>query len=390
MRRMRNIPSNLRANWAAWHEPGSGMTRMNAFLPLIRPGATLRLGYLALTDAAPLLVARERGLFARRGLRVRLTREIGWATVRDKVVCGELDAAPVPAPMLWAVRLGLDCLRADVLTGLVLNLHGNALTLSRRLWDAGVRTPAGFRAEARRRRGEQKLTLGVVCRHSVHHLLLLQWLRAAGVDPAEDVRIVVVPPAQTFSNLAAGTLDGYCAGEPWNTLAVQAGAGWCPAWSATLSKGQVEKVLMVRASFATERAEEHAALVAALAEACAWCDEPAHRVELATLLSHRAALNVPAAALLPALTGRFDPGTGAVETSPDFLVFAHGANVPTPARAASLQAELVAAGLVPAAAVTAALPEQLFREDLHRSALSTTQHETAPRPASLLLRPGLA
>jgi len=93
---------------------------------------------------------------------------------------------------------------------------------------------------------------------------------------------------------------------------------------------------------------------------------------------------------LPALTGRFDPGTGAVETSPDFLVFAHGANLPTSARAASLQAELVAAGLVPATAVTASLPERLFREDLHRSALSSTQHEPAPRTAPLLLRPGLA
>lgn len=360
---------------------------MNAFLRVPRSSAAaLRLGFLALTDAAPLLVAREHELFSRHGLRVELTREIGWATIRDKIIHGELDAAPAPAPMLWSTRLGVDCPRADVLTGLVLNLHGNALTLSRRLWDAGVRTPGDFRQEAQRRRGEQKLTLGVVFRHSAHHLQLLQWLRAAGVDPQREVRIVVVPPAQTFSNLAAGTLDGYCAGEPWNTLAVQAGAGWCPTWSSALSPGHVEKVLMVRESFATERADEHTRLIAALHDACVWCDDPANRTALAELLSRRDALNVPLAALLPALTGQFDAGQGRFETTPDFLVFAHGANAPTLARAQALQAELVAAGLLPAGAASAALPTQIFREDLHHQALRTPTHEIVHASTSLLRR----
>jgi len=391
MRRIKTLPSNRRANSAPWHGPGSVDDTMNACLRVPRPSSTaLRLGFLALTDAAPLLVARERELFARHGLRVELSRELGWATIRDKIVHGQLDAAPAPAPMLWSTRLGVDGPRADVLTGLVLNLHGNALTLSRRLWDAGVRTPADFRAEAQRRRGEQKLTLGVVFRHSAHHLQLLHWLRLAGVDPQRDVRVVVVPPAQTFSNLAAGTLDGYCAGEPWNTLAVQAGAGWCPTWSSALSPGHVEKVLMVRESFAAERAEEHARLIAALHEACVWCDEPANRTALAELLSRRPALNVPLGALLPALTGQFDAGQGRVESSADFLVFAHGANAPTLARAQALQAELAAAGLLPAGAATAALPAQIFREDLHHQALRLLTHETVRSPAPLLRRPHLA
>src|SRR6188768_2739555 len=97
---------------------------------------TLRLGFIALTDAAPLIVALENGHFARRGLRVELRREVGWATIRDKVLYGELDAAL--APLLWAAQLGLGCGPADVCTGLVLSLHGNAITLSTRLRDAGV------------------------------------------------------------------------------------------------------------------------------------------------------------------------------------------------------------------------------------------------------------
>ena len=213
----------------------------------------LRIGFIALTDAAPLIVAQERGFFARRGLKVDLRREVGWATIRDKVIFGELDAAHALAPLLWAAQLGLGCGPSDVCTGIVFNLHGNAITLSTRLQALGVRDQVTLREEAMRRRGENKLTFGIVFPQSMHHVLLRQWLREARLNPESDVRIAVVPPAQMFRNLAAGTLDGYCVGEPWNILAVQEGAGWCPAWSATLAPGHVEKVLMVRRQFALRR-----------------------------------------------------------------------------------------------------------------------------------------
>ena len=205
----------------------------------------LRVGFLALTDSAPLVAAQELGLFSRHGLDVDLCREVGWATVRDKIFYGELSAAQAPAPLLWSTQLGLGGPPRDVLTALVLNRHGNAITLSSRLHAAGVRDATGFRSEARRRHGENRLTLGIVYPFSTHHLQLRQWLTTTGLDPDRDVRIVVVPPEQMFRNLAAGTLDGYCAGEPWGTVAVQAGHGWCPAVSAQLSPGHIEKVLMV-------------------------------------------------------------------------------------------------------------------------------------------------
>ncbi|HTL68030.1 MAG TPA: CmpA/NrtA family ABC transporter substrate-binding protein [Lacunisphaera sp.] len=330
----------------------------------------LRVGFIALTDAAPLVAAQELGLFAHHGLKVRLSREVGWATIRDKIIFGELDAAHALAPLLWAIQLGLDCAAADVCTGFVLNLHGNAITLSHRLRAAGVVDTATLRDEALRRRGEAKLTFGVVFPFSMHHLLLRQWLRAARLDPDRDVRIAIVPPAQTFRNLAAGTLDGYCVGEPWNSLAVQRGAGWCPAWSTALSPGHLEKVLLVRTELADRRPAEHDRLVAALAQAAAWCDEPQHRGPLAEMLSTPEYLNLPADVIAPALAGRFDPGTGRVETLPDFHVFHRGGiNRPAPTRAAALQAELVAHGLVPASLAVAALPRRLFREDLHARAL---------------------
>ena len=333
----------------------------------------LRLGFLALTDAAPLAVAAHLGLFAQHGLRVELRREIGWATIREKIIYGELDAAHAPAPMLWSTHLGLGCPATDVLTALVLNLHGNAVTFSRALWEAGARDAASLHALAKERRARQPLTFGIVYHFSTHHLMLRDWLLAAGLNPERDVRIVVVPPAQMFRNLAAGTIDGYCAGEPWNTLAVRENVGWCPTWSAAHAPGQVEKILMVTRRFAEGRAEQHTALVAALATACAWCDEPQNREPLAQLLAGPTYLNVPARVIAPALLGRFDCGHGRVENIPDFHVFhRHEANHPTVAKAAALQRSLGAAGLLPAIhAADAALPTRLFRADLHRAAVGS-------------------
>jgi ABC-type nitrate/sulfonate/bicarbonate transport system substrate-binding protein len=354
----------------------------------------LRIGFIALTDAAPLIVADDQGLFAKRGLRVELSREIGWATIRDKIIYGELDAAQAPAPLLWSAQLGIGCPPCEVLTAFVLSRHGNGITLSQALWQAGVRDDAALRKLARERRARNPLTFGAVFPFSSHHLLLRQWLHGAGIDPDRDVRIVIVPPAQVFRNLAAGTIDGFCAGEPWNSIAVQQGRGWCRLVSATVTPGHVEKVLMVRQAFAQQQPTEHGQLLSALAESCAWCDLPANRAELASLLSARAYVNVSAAALAPSLGGPFDFGHGRREAIPDFHVFHHAdANLPDPQQAEALQRALCAAGLVPPEAVKPQLPHRLFRHDLYRSLLtamrqpldaaSTPSTQAAPQTSSV-------
>lgn len=340
----------------------------------------MRVGFLSLTDAAPIIVAEELGYFSRNGLRVELRREIGWATVREKIIYGELEASHAPAAMLWSAQLGLGCPACDVLTPFVLNLNGNAITLSTALWDAGARDPESLRTYARERRAKQPLTFGVVFPYSSHHLQLRDWLKLANLEPDRDVRIVVVPPAQMFRNLAAGTIDGYCVGDPWNSYAVREGAGWAPTWSAALQPGHMEKVVMVTRRFAESRAAEHRAFVAALSTAAAWCDEPQNRERLAELLAEARYLNLPARVIAAALLGKFDCGHGRVETVPDFIVFHRGeANVPNVAQAAALQTALGAAGLLsPAVAADPELPRRLFRADLHRDALHPTQlHEHA-------------
>jgi len=338
-------------------------------LNLIASTPPLRLGFLPLTDAAPLIVAERRGLFTQHGLKVQLQREIGWATIREKVIYGEFDAAHAPAPLLWSTRAGLDCAACDVITGLVLSVGGHGVTLSRALWDAGVRDAASIVPYLRDRRRRLPLTFGVSSFYSATNLALLSWLKTAGVNAGKEVRIIVVPPAQIVRHLAAGTVDGYCASEPWNSLALRDGAGWCPSWQANRSTGMAEKVLLTTARFAKNRANEHRILIAALAEACAWCDEPHNREPLAELLAETCYLNVSRHDIAPGLLGYSEPGHG--NTCEPIHFARHEANVPSLAKAQSLQNELVDSGVIPVTAATSDVPRRVFREELYREAVGT-------------------
>ncbi len=342
----------------------------------------LRLGFIALNDAAPLIVAHEHGFFHRHGLTVALSREAGWATIRDKVVYRELDAAHALGAMAVSTTLGLGCLPCDCLTACVLNTNGNCITLSEELWRRGVRDAASLRDEIVRTRHERLLVFGVVFEHSSHRINLCDWLRSAGINPGRDVRIVVVPPPQLFRNLAAGTIDGYCVGDPWNSLAVREQAGWCPATSLDLAPGHPEKILLVRADFAERRAGEHLALVAAITEAAALCDEPHFRPELAKLLARREYLNVPERVIAASLVGPLELGHGQRIGAENFIQFHRdGANDPTLAKAAWLIEGFRRHGLVPTGAtLPTGLGARVFRSDLFHQAgqrltsISSTNH----------------
>src|SRR6266850_1427849 len=225
---------------------GRMVINSQARLRSARRRAPLRLGFVPLTDCAPLVMAAELGLFRKYGLDVVLSRELGWASIRDKIIYGELEAAHALAAMPSAATIGFGSIPCECLAALVLNLHGNAITLSNDLWRRGVRDGSTLRQEIVRSRQSRPLTFGVVFSCSSHQFLLRGWLAAAGTDPDRDVRIVVVPPPQMVVNLEAGHLDGFCVGEPWNSVAVQARAGWCVAATAELEPGNPEKVLMVR------------------------------------------------------------------------------------------------------------------------------------------------
>ena len=328
----------------------------------------LQLGFVALSDCAPVVMAAELGLFAKYGIEVEVRREVGWATIRDKVVYGELDAAHAPAGLVVAASCGLGSVQADCLAGLVISLHGNAITLSRDLWERGVRDGKTLRSEVAR--GRQLYVFGVVHPYSAHSFLLRNWLRAHGIQPERDVQIVVVPPAQVHANLKVGHLDGYCVGEPWNSLAVLAKTGWCVATSEELAPRHPEKVLMVRRDFAERSEREHLALIAALTEACAFCARPENRERLMETLAQPQYVGVPIQALRMGMSGTFDYGHGRIEKHSLFHIFSgEGVNEPSPDKALWVVRNLLASGLVPdPSLVPVERAAEWFRADIFQQA----------------------
>jgi ABC-type nitrate/sulfonate/bicarbonate transport system substrate-binding protein len=354
----------------------------------------LRVGFVPLVDCAPLVVAKELGFYARYGLDVTLRREPGWATIRDKIIFGELEAAHAVPGMPFAVTLGLGSVACDCISALVLNLHGNAITLSNELWSRGVRDARSLREFLERTRRERTLAFGVVFPFSTHNFLLRHWLASAGINPDRDVRLVVVPPPQMFSNLKSGNLDGYCVGEPWNSAAVRSRAGWIAATSLELAPMHPEKVLIARRKFAEERADEHTRLIAALLDACAWCDEPENRAQVAATLARSEYLNAPVASLEPSLCGPFDFGHGRSGPARDFHSFhRHDANEPSLEKAGWILSQLLNAGVVrdPLLLRTAAA-RRVFQPDTylaaHKFRRPPNRHENETPPTQPLIALG--
>ena len=366
---------------AAWRVRVDTIDRASLFGAAAATRPALRVGFVPLTDCAPLAMAQELGLFARYGLNVVLQREIGWAAIRDKIIDGSLHAAHAVAGMPVATALGIGCTPCECVTGFVFNLNGNAITLSTALAREGVRDGATLHEFIRRQHGRRTLTFGVVFPFASHNFLLRRWLTTAGIDPDKDVRIVIVPPPQMPNALKAGHIDGCCAGEPWNSVALQARLGWCVGVSAEIDPGHPEKVLMVRRDFAQHRAAEHEALIAALLDAAEYCDAPANREHVIQVLARREYLDRAPVTLRPGLSGEFDFGHGEVRTVRDFVVFHRDhANEPSADKAAWVINQLRASNVVPdPARLRPALGPSLFRPDIFERAarLRSSQPTTA-------------
>jgi ABC-type nitrate/sulfonate/bicarbonate transport system substrate-binding protein len=298
-------------------------------------------GFLPVSDCAPLVYACEAGLFEKYELEVQLRRETNWAGIRDKVIYGELDAAHAPATLPFLANLGLESDPCACVSGMVLSLQGNTITISRQLWEQGVQDAETLREQIYKRWGKRTYTFGVVFSFSPQELLLRRWLKSAGIVPEADVRIVAIPPDQMFPTLKLGYIDGYCVGEPWASVAVQAGVGVCVATSAELAPLHPEKVLMVRQSFAIGRADEHERLLAALLEACAFCDLARNRSLVSEMLAHPQYVNAPAECVKAGLAGPFESANRGIESLLDLAIFhRHNANEPSDDKAVWLINEL--------------------------------------------------
>lgn len=344
----------------------------------------IRVGFMPLVDCAPVIVAARLGFAEEEGLRLLLARESSWAALRDRISVGRLDAAHMLAPMPIAANLGLMPFAAQLVAPLALGTGGNTVTVSRDLaaalteaggprdLDPGVAVQAMKRVVADRSAGGQpKLVLGIVHPHSAHHYQLAYWLSAAGLEPGRDVEFVVVAPPQMPAALGKGHIDGFCAGEPWGSVAVAQSSARILTTGTHIWRGSPEKVLGLRRDFADADPARVSSIVRAVYRAAEWCDRPGNRAELAALLSRPEHLDQPAGIIQRGLDRRLTGLAGVEIEAPGFMTFAAGAaTFPWISHAAWLYAQMVRWGQVAhsTAALSAACAS--FRPDLARASLA--------------------
>lgn len=315
----------------------------------------LKLGFVPLSDAAGLIVAHALGFFAAEGLEVELSREASWATIRDKVAFGALDGAHMLAPMVLAQTLGVGSEATAMVAPLALGSDASAVTVSSRLGlgaDPSAQGLAGLVAQ-RREMDASPLTFSVVYPFSTHNYLLRLWMAQAGIDPDRDVRLTIAPPPRMAELLAGGVIEGFCAGEPWNAVAVEAGVGVIAARAAEIRAGAPDKVFATTKAWADAHPETLQALIRALLQGLAWADAPENRRSLALLLARPEYLDV---------------SPDAVAAGVRHVVFHRdGASRPDPAKAEWLLEQMRRWGQV---GTDVAAAQAVYRADLYDAAAS--------------------
>lgn len=322
--------------------------------------ADLTLGFIPLTDCAPLIVAKAQGFFAEEGLEVALSREASWATIRDKVVVGALDGAHMLAPMALA--------EPSMLAPMALNQNGSAITVSVRLAamlreidPEGMAAPLITAAPLARLIAQQKalgappLTFAMVFPRSMHNYALRYWLAQAGIDPDRDVRLVVTPPPRMVEHLRSGMIDGFCVGAPWNAVAVDEGLGEVLIKASQLWPGGPDKVFGVTADWARHHPGELRAALRALIRASAWADEPGNHAELVALLSRPDHVGVEPEAIARALKS-------------EIVFHRDAAGLPRREHALWFLSQMVRWGQVEPDLDLDAVADRVYRPDLFRAA----------------------
>jgi nitrate/nitrite transport system substrate-binding protein len=261
----------------------------------------LRVGFVQLIDAAPLIVAQEAGYFVDEGLAVSLERQIGWGNVRDKLTFGHLHASHALLGMAPISVLGKDQFAEPLVSIASLGNGGNGITVSRRLVAMGATTAEAI-ARLARRREDRPLVFAHVFSCSTHHYLLREWLSRGGVDVDKDLRLCAAPPPQMPSLMASGFIDGYCVGEPWNTVAEHEKLGKKIESTTRIVPDHPEKMLTVSRRWLANHRDLAERLVRAVLRGCAFCNDPANATRLSVMLAQPQYLNVPAPVLAASLS----------------------------------------------------------------------------------------
>ncbi|MDN5003851.1 CmpA/NrtA family ABC transporter substrate-binding protein [Bradyrhizobium sp. GCM10027634] len=349
--------------------------------------APLRIGFIPLVDAAALIVAVDKGFTAAEGLEVELVREVSWSNVRDKLNIGLFDAAHLLAPVAIASSLGLGHVKVPIAAPFNLGINGNAITVSPALHAALMEQIDGDRFDPlatakalakvvaiRRKAGLEPLTFGMTFPFSTHNYQLRFWMAAAGVDPDEDVRLVVLPPPYMVDSLRSGHVDAFCVGAPWNSIAVDLGIGHILHFVSDILARAAEKVLAVRQVWADKNPDVVAALVRAAVKAAEFIENPDNLVEAARILAQPERIGVDAEVIQRSLTGRLkiSPEGTVRESDRYLLVGREEAGRPDPVQAAWLYAQMVRWGQTALSGEALKTAMAVFRPDLYDAAVGSS------------------
>jgi two-component system, oxyanion-binding sensor len=345
----------------------------------------LRIGFIPLCDAIALLVAVDKGFAAAEGLEVELVREVSWSNVRDKLNIGHFDAAHLIAPVAIASSLGLGHIKVPIIAPFALGVNGNAITVSPALYGAMAEAAQGdildpmvsSRALARvvaerKAKGGELLTFGMTFPFSTHNYHLRFWMAAGGVDPDEDVRLVVLPPPYMVESLQNRQVDGFCVGAPWNSVAVDLGIGHILHFDSQIFAHATEKYLGMRQRWADENPDIVRRLVRAHQRAADFVEETDNRDEVAALLAAPHRIGVAAEVIRRTLDGRLKVSpAGAYRSDARYLLVGReGAARPDPAQAAWLYAQMVRWGQAPLSRELLAAAKAVCRPDLYDGAMA--------------------
>jgi NitT/TauT family transport system ATP-binding protein len=356
---------------------------------------SLEIGFIPLVDAASLIVAVDKGFAADEGLNVNLVREGSWSNVRDKLNIGLFDAAHLLAPVAIASSLGIGHVKVPIAAPFNLGINGNAITVSPALHAAIMGEIEGDRYDpmataralsrvvaARRKRGAEPLTLAMTFPFSTHNYQLRFWMAVGGVDPEEDVRLVVLPPPFMADSLASGQVDAFCVGAPWSSIAVDRGVGHILHFVSDILVRAAEKVLAVRQSWSERNPDTVAALVRATARGSAFVEE--NREETARLLARPDRVGVDAELIERTLEGRLkiSPDGAVRESSRYLLVGREDAARPDPVQAAWLFAQMARWGQTSLSKEALRTAMATFRPDLFDAALGKGARPAPPAPGA--------
>lgn len=317
----------------------------------------LKIGFIPLVDAAPLLVAVDKGFAAEEGLDVELAQEISWSNIRDRLLVGQYQAAHLLAPMAIAATLGLRQMKMPTIASVNMAMNGNAITVSHKLYETLANVAQGDLSDPRvsasalkdvvdlrESRGAEPLTFGMTFPFSTHNYQLRYWMADGGVDPDRDVRLIVLPPPYMVENLAKGQVDGFCVGAPWNTVAEKNDVGIILHPGCAIFNPAPEKTLAIGVEFAENEPATVVGLIRACLKASDFIASLENRDEVLAMLARRDRVGVDVEILQRTFEGR----VGSAGVVKDYLIFGHATSGrPDPVQAAWLYAQMVRWGQAP-------------------------------------------